>query len=133
MARSIFVLRRFLRVMPVSGKPARCAYLICCFMDLSREIFQRLLYDQKMEMPRAIELQPHVNTTFSDILRDNYTSICFVFGKTYLKAFENTQELVPTHTESIVAHGRIGEKQALLKDWLWENSNTMREETHGYY
>ena len=72
-------------------------------------------------MSRAVELQPQVNTTFSDVLQSKYAAICFVLGKTYLKAFENALELVPNDTELVISHGRIGEKQAQLKDWLWRD------------
>ena len=73
-----------------------------------------------MSMLRSVELQPQIKTTFSAILRNNYTSICFVLGKTYLKAFESLQDLIPTLTESIVAYRPIGKKQYQLKRWPWE-------------
>ena len=76
-------------------------------------------YERKMDLPRVAELQSQVNSTFSDILQDNYTSICFVLGKTYLKTFESAQDLIPVHTESIIVYGQIGKKLAQLKKWLW--------------
>ena len=92
-------------------------------MDLYRGDFPTPLYDQKMNMSRVVELHPQIKTTFSDILRNDYTSICFVLGKTYLKAFESLQDMIPIITEPIVAHGSIGKKQVQLKRWLWRNTN----------
>ena len=83
-------------------------------------------------MSRAVELQSQVNTTFSDIARGNYHSICFAMGKTYLKAFENALELIPSDINLVITHGRIGEQQAQLKNWLRNNSNTTGEGADGY-
>ena len=82
--------------------------------------FPTVWYDQKMERVAVAELQSQVNTKFSDIRRDNYASICFVLGRTYLKAFEGVQNLAPTHTEPIVIYGPMGKKQTQLKKWLWQ-------------
>ena len=122
-----YVLRRFLRECPPQARPLDVHIISAAYGLIPRD-FPTPRYDRKMDMPRAVELQPHVNTAFSEIILDNYTSICFVLGKTYLRAFENARELVPTHTESIVAHGRIGKQQAQLKEWLWrENPHTCTE------
>ena len=119
-----YVLRRFLRECPPQANLLDVHIISAAYGLIPRD-FPTQWYDQKMDMSRAVELQPQVNTTFSDILCDNYTSIRFVMGKTYLKAFETVLELIPIHTESTVAHGRIGEKQARLKEWLWgENPHT---------
>ena len=122
-----YVLRRFLRKCPRRASLLD-VHILSAAYGLIPGDFPTQWYDRKINISRAVELQPQVNTTFSDILRDNYASICFVLGKTYLKSFESARELVPTHTESIVAHGRIGEKQTQLKKWLWEDySHTCAE------
>ena len=72
-----------------------------------------------MNISRSIELQPQITTVFSDICLDNYVSIYFVLGKTYLKAFEGLQDRVPADTGSIVAYGPMGKRQTQLKKWLW--------------
>ena len=113
-----FVLRRFLRECPHQARQLD-VYILSAAYGLIPRDFPIKWYDQKMDLSRAIELQPYVNTTFSDLLRGEYASICFVLGKTYLKAFENTQDLIPVHMESIIAYGQIGKKLAQLKQWLW--------------
>ena len=118
------VLRRFLRECPPQARPLDVHIISAAYGLIPRD-FPTPRYDRKMDMPRAVELQPQVNTTFSDITRGDYESICFAMGKTYLKAFENALELVPGDTELVITHGRIGEQQAQLKDWLWKNFNTI--------
>lgn len=110
-----FVLRRFLRECPREADQLD-VYILSASYGLIPANFQTKFYDQKMNLSRVVELQPQVKTTFSNILRENYASICFVLGKIYLKAFE---DLLPTLTESIVAYGPIGKKQTRLKKWLW--------------
>lgn len=119
-----FVLRRFLRECPRQASLLDLHILSAAYGLIPRD-FPTPWYDRKMDMSRAVELQPQVNTTFSDIARGNYDSICFAMGKTYLKAFENALELNPSGTELITTHGRIGEQQAQLKKWLWENTHTL--------
>ena len=114
-----FVLRRFLRECPRQAKQLD-VYILSAAYGLIPGDFPIAWYDRKMDLSRAIELQPYVNTMFSDLLRNQYASICFVLGKTYLKAFENTQDLIPVYTKSIIAYGQIGKKLAQLKKWLWE-------------
>ena len=126
-----FVLRRFLRECPRQASLLD-VHILSAAYGLIPGDFPTPWYDRKMDMSRAVELQPQVNTTFSDIARGNYDSICFAMGKTYLKAFENALELVPSNAELVIAHGRIGEQQAQLKNWLWKNSNTTREGADGY-
>ena len=106
------VLRRFLRECPRQAKLLD-VYILSAAYGLIPGDFPTQWYDQKLDMSRAVELLPQVNAVFSDITRNNYPSICFVLGKTYLKAFENALEVVPTHTESIVTHGRIGANNRL--------------------
>ena len=119
-----FVLRRFLRKFPCQASLLDVHILSAAYGLIPRD-FPTPWYDRKMDMSRAVELQPQVNTTFSDIVRDNYDSICFALGKAYLKGFENALELVPSETELVITHGRIGEQQAQLKEWLWtENPHT---------
>ena len=113
-----FVLRRFLRECPRQARQLD-VYILSAAYGLIPGDFPTLWYDQKINASRVAELQPQVNTTFSDIQRDNYTSICFALGRSYLKAFEGVQNLVPTHTEPIVVYGPIGKKQTQLKKWLW--------------
>lgn len=115
-----YVLRRFLRERPQQASLLD-VYILSAAYGLIPGDFPTPWYDRKMDMSRAVELQPQVNTTFSDVLQGKYAAICFVLGKTYLKAFENALASVPTRTEPIIAHGRIGEKQAQLKDWLWRD------------
>ncbi len=114
-----FVLRRFLRECRHEAKQLD-VYILSATYGLIPKNFPIPLYDEKMNLPRAIELQPQVKTTFSSILENNYASICFVLGKTYLKVFEDLHNLIPNLTQSIVAHGPIGKKQTQLKRWLWK-------------
>lgn len=116
---SFFVLRRFLRECPRQARQLD-VYILSAAYGLIPGDFPTAWYDRKMDLSRAIELQSYVNTTFSELPRDKYTSICFVLGKTYLKAFEGTQDLIPVHTEPIVVYGTMGKKQTQLKKWLWE-------------
>ncbi len=114
-----FVLRRFLRECPGEARQLD-VYILSAAYGLIPADFQTEFYDQKMNLSRVVKLQSHIKRTFSDILRTNYTSICFVLGKTYLKVFEGLQDLIPTSTESVVADGPIGKKQTELKRWLWQ-------------
>ena len=114
-----FVLRRFLRECPRQARQLD-VYILSAAYGLIPGNFPIKWYDQKINASRVAELQSQVNTTFSDIQRDNYASMCFVLGRTYLKAFEGVQNLVPTHTEPIVVYGTMGKKQTQLKKWLWE-------------
>lgn len=113
-----FVLRRFLRECPRQARQLD-VYILSAAYGLIPGDFPIAWYDRKMNLSRAIELQPYVNTTFLDLPRYKYASICFVLGTTYLKAFAGTQGLIPDHTEPIIAHGPIGKKQTQLKKWLW--------------
>ena len=114
-----FVLRRFIRECPRQTRHLD-VYILSAAYGLIPWDFPIPLYDRKMNTSRVVELQPQVNTAFSNILQNNYTSICFVLGKTYLKAFKDLRRLVPPFTESIVTYGPIGKKQAQLKIWLWK-------------
>lgn len=116
-----FVLRRFLRECPREASLLD-VYILSAAYGLIPGDFPIPWYNRKMDLSRAVGLQPQVNRTFSQLLRCNYASICFVLGSTYLKAFESARDLVPDHTESIVAYGRIGNKLAHLKAWLWRDS-----------
>ena len=118
-----FVLRRFLRECPHEAKQLD-VYILSAAYGLIAGDFPIPFYDQKMNMARVVELQPQIRRTFSDVLQNNYTSICFVLGKTYLKVFKGLQDLIPTFTESIIPYGPIGKKQTLLKRWL------LREHLH---
>ena len=113
-----FVLRRFLRECPHQAKQLD-VYILSAAYGLIPGDFPIKWYDRKMDLPRAVELQSQVNSALSGILRNNYTSICFVLGKTYLKAFETAYDLIPDHTERIITYGWIGKKLAQLKQWLW--------------
>ena len=114
-----FVLRRFIRECPCEAKQLD-VHILSATYGLIAGDFPTPLYDQKMNMARVVELQPQVKTTFSSLLQNNYASICFVLGKTYLKTFDGLQDMIPTLTESIVTNGPIGKKQTQLKRWLWE-------------
>ena len=81
------------------------------------------LYDRKITADRANELRPQVTAVLSDLMQTDYVEILFVLGKTYLKAFENLQEVVPAQIAHNVAGGPIGKKQAQLKNWLWRSSH----------
>ena len=113
-----YVLRRFLRECPRKAEQLD-AFILSARYGLIRADYQIDFYDQKMNLSRVVELQPQIKTTFSDILRKNYASICFVLGKTYQKAFETLQNLIPSLTEVVIADGGIGKKQTQLKKWLW--------------
>ena len=122
-----FVLRRFLRECPLQARQLD-VYILSAAYGLIPGDFPTVWYDQKINVARIAELQSQVHTTFSDIQRDNYASICFVLGRTYLKAFEGTQNLVPIHAEPIVIYGPMGKKQTQLKKWLWrEEVQTLAE------
>ena len=127
-----FVLRRFLRECPRQARQLD-VYILSAAYGLIPGDFPTAWYDQKINASRVAELQPQVNTTFSDIRRDNYVSTCFVLGKTYLKVFEGLQNLVTTHTQPIVVYGTMGKKQTQLKKWLWRKSHSMMEEADGYH
>ena len=127
-----FVLRRFLRECPRQARQLD-VYILSAAYGLIPEDFPTAWYDQKINASRVAELQSQVNTTFSDIHRDNYASMCFVLGRSYLKAFEGVQNLVRAHTESIVVHGTMGKKQTQLKKWLWGESYSTMEEVDGYH
>ena len=114
-----FVLRRFLRECPRQAKQLD-VYILSAAYGLIPKDFPTPLYDQRISLSRAVELQPQVKTIFSCLLQNNYTSICFVLGKTYLKTFEGLHNLIPNLTQSIVAYGPIGKKQTQLKRWLWK-------------
>ena len=105
-----FVLRRFLRECPRQARQLD-VYILSAAYGLIPGDFPTAWYDQKINTSRIAELQSQVNTTFSDIKCDNYASMCFVLGRTYLKAFEGAQDLVPTHTESIIVHGPMGKNR----------------------
>lgn len=114
-----FVLRRFIRECPRQTKHLD-VYILSAAYGLIPWDFPTPLYDRKMNTSRAVELQPQIDTEFSNILQNEYTSICFVLGQTYLKAFEDLRLLIPAFTESMVADGPIGKKQTQLKKWLWK-------------
>ena len=119
-----FVLRRFLRECPRQARQLD-VYILSAAYGLIPGNLPIEWYDQKINASRVVELRSQVNTTFSDIQRDNYASICFGLGRTYLKAFEGVQNLVTTHTEPIVIYGTMGKRQVQLKKWLWrEQPNT---------
>lgn len=113
-----FVLRRFLRECPSEAEQLD-VYILSASYGLIPADFQTEFYDQKMNVARVVELQHQIKTTFSGILRKNYTSICFVLGKTYQKAFEDLQYMIPVLTRSVFTHGVIGKRQTQLKRWLW--------------
>ncbi len=114
-----YVLRRFLRECPYKAEQLD-VYILSARYGLIPADYQIDFYDQKMNLARVVELQPHIKTTFSDILRKNYNSICFVLGRTYQKAFENLQYMIPMLTRYVFTHGVIGKRQTQLKRWLWE-------------
>ena len=114
-----FVLRRFIRKCPRQARDLD-VYILSAAYGLIPGDFLTPLYDEKMNTSRIVELQPQVETTFSNILQNKYASICFVLGKTYLKAFKDLRHLIPAFTESSVAYGPIGKKQTQLKKWLWK-------------
>ena len=121
------VLRRFLRECPRQARLLD-VYILSAAYGLIPMSFPTTLYERKMSISRTIELQPQITTVFSSIRLDNYISICFILGKTYLKAFEGLQDRVPADTGSIVVYGPMGKRQTQLKKWLWgEDSLTLTE------
>ena len=122
-----FVLRRFLRECPRQARLLD-VYILSAAYGLIPMNFLTTLYERKMDASRTIELQPQITTVFSGIRLDNYISICFVLGKTYLKALEGLQDQVLADTGSIVAYGPMGKRQTQLKKWLWgEGFSTLPE------
>ncbi len=108
------VLRRFLRESPRQARLLD-VYILSAAYGLIPGDFPTTLYDRKMNTSRIVELQPQITTLFLGIRHTNYISICFVLGKTYMKAFEGLQ----THIESVIAYGPMGKRQSQLKKWLW--------------
>ena len=122
-----FVLRRFLRECPRQARLLD-VYILSAAYGLIPMNFLTTLYERKMDVSRIIELQPQITTVFSGIRLDNYISICFVLGKTYLKALEGLRDQVLADTGSIVAYGPMGKRQTQLKKWLWgEGFSTLPE------
>lgn len=117
-----FVLRRFLRECPHEAKQLD-VYILSAAYGLVAGNSPVPFYDQKMNISRVVELQPQVNTVFSNLLQNNYASICFVLGKIYLEAFDGWYDLISKLSDFIVTNGPIGKKQTQLKKWLWKNSN----------
>ena len=117
-----FVLRRFLRECPHQARQLD-VYILSAVYGLIAADYPVPFYDQKMNMSRAVELQPQVKTTFSSILQNNYISICFTLGKTYLKTFDGLHDLISKLPEFIITYGPIGKKQTQLKKWLWKSLN----------
>ena len=113
------VLRRFLRECPLRARLLD-VYILSAVYGLIPGDFATVWYDRKMDKTRAVELQPQVIKVFSILLRDDYDSVLFVLGKTYMDVFEDLLYLLPAQMESNVAIGAIGRKQSQLKDWLWE-------------
>lgn len=75
-----FVLRCFLRECPHKAKQLDVHILVAAYGLIPRD-FPTPLHDEKMNRARVVGLQSQINSTFSDILRNNYTSICFVLGR----------------------------------------------------
>jgi hypothetical protein len=116
---AFFVLRRFLRKQP--NKAALLdVYILSAAYGFIRSDRPITLYDQKMISSRATELQPEVLTTFAEIMQNNYTSLCLVMGKTYLRALDGWQCFAPKSMKLTVADGPMGIKLSQLKNWLWE-------------
>ena len=105
--------------MSAPGKAAD-VYILSAAYGLIPMNFLTTLYERKMDVSRTIELQPQITTVFSGIRHDNYISICFVLGKTYLKALEGLQDQVLADTGSIVAYGPMGKRQTQLKNGCGE-------------
>ena len=119
---SFLTLRRFLRECPLGAEGLDVHIPSAAYVLIPGERPIRW-YDRKMDLSRAVELQPQVKQTFSELLGNyRYGSICFVLGKTYLKTFEGTQDLISVDTEWMSADGGIGEKLGQLKQWLWGES-----------
>lgn len=112
------VLRRYLRESS-HQKLGLDIFILSAAYGLIPGDYPTPLYDQRMSKSRAQELEPQVTALFSDLLQDNYDSILFVLGKTYLRAFGNLHELKSDKAILEVAGGTIGKKQAQLKRWLW--------------
>ena len=116
------VLRRFLREQP--NKAALLdVYILSAGYGLIRADRPITLYDQKMIPSRATELQPEVLMTFAEIMQSNYTSLCLVMGKTYLRALEGWECFAPKSMKLTVADGPMGIKLSQLKNWLWDEQS----------
>ena len=112
------VLRRFLREAPQLAHGLDI-FILSAAYGLIPSDFPTPLYDRKMNPARAVELQPQVAKQFSDLMQNNYAPILLVLGKTYLLAFEPSQDLMSVQMNLCLAAGPIGKKQAQLKKWLW--------------
>lgn len=126
------VLRRFVRNCPLQARFLD-VYILSATYGLIPSDFPTALYDRRLNIQRIIELQSQVSFAFSEVLRVNYASVCFVLGKTYLGMFESLRPLVPPHTETKIAFGSIGKKQAQLKEWLWLEQRIKTGVTDGHY
>ena len=114
------VLRRFLREQPDKAELLQ-VYILSAAHGLISADCPILLYDRKMTLARAAELQPEVLAAFAEIMPSSgYTHLCLVMGKTYLTALEGWQRFAPKGMKSTVANGPMGVKLAQLKDWLWK-------------
>lgn len=115
-----FVLRRFLRECPSQARLLDVLILSAEYGLIPGD-FSTAFYDRKMRISRLVELESQITKVFSDIRRENYLSVFFVLGKTYLRAFGEMRDIAPLNSKSkqIVAYGPMGKKQTQLRDWLW--------------
>lgn len=75
-------------------------------------------YDQRMNRQHAKELGPKVNQELRRYIAKHRISEIYIdLGRDYLPVIENL--IVPNMTELLLAHGRIGERLRMLKEWLF--------------
>lgn len=81
-------------------------------------------YNQPMTKERALELRSDILNDLKGYLKDrNYAEIFVNLGKTYLLAIKGFEEFVPKQTRIMYAEGKIGERMAKMKEWLfWINN-----------
>ncbi len=76
-------------------------------------------YDQRMTPARAVELRPQVLERLQELLQPEYAEVFLSLGRSYLRAVEGFDDLVPDGTRVIVSRAPVGKRLAELKRWLY--------------
>ena len=88
------------------------------------------LYDQRMTLERANELAPHTLLKFVDLLtKENYRYVHLSLGINYMRCLPGYESVLPQDTEVTISKGSMGERQYLLKHWLYQRNQPECNET----
>ena len=87
-------------------------------------------YDQRMTAARASKLRSGVLEKLGRILARRYDEVFLVLGRTYMKALEGYDSLVPDGTEVIVSRAPAGKRLTELKRWLYRLSESETEQSY---